>query len=121
MDFTRLLAIVAGLFNAGASMAMPQVAEVPTAPIAITGVTVIDVIAGAHRTNVTVLIRNGWIEPIAPKSAFRVRPRDSTGRGKFLIPGLWDMHTHHQGTGADSVDLFVAKGIVGTRDTGRDH
>jgi hypothetical protein len=30
------------------------------------------------------------------------------------------MHTHHQGTGADLVDLFVAKGIVGTRDMGGD-
>jgi imidazolonepropionase-like amidohydrolase len=42
------------------------------------------------------------------------------GKGKFLIPGLWDMHAHHQGTGADSLDLFVAKGIVGTRDMGGD-
>jgi hypothetical protein len=30
------------------------------------------------------------------------------------------MHTHHQGTGAQSLDLFVAKGIVGTRDMGGD-
>jgi hypothetical protein len=65
-------------------MAIQQVAEVPSAAIAITVVTVIDVISGAHRTNLTVLIRNG------------------------------------QGTGADSVDLLVAKGIVGTRDMGGD-
>jgi imidazolonepropionase-like amidohydrolase len=42
------------------------------------------------------------------------------GKGKFLIPGLWDMHSHHQGTGAEAVDLFVAKGVVGTRDMGAD-
>jgi hypothetical protein len=30
------------------------------------------------------------------------------------------MHTHHQGTGAESLDLFVAKGVVGTRDMGGD-
>jgi imidazolonepropionase-like amidohydrolase len=30
------------------------------------------------------------------------------------------MHSHHQGTGADSLNLFVAKGIVGTRDMGGD-
>lgn len=50
-------------------------------------------------------------------------PRGATrldGRGKFLIPGLWDMHSHHQGTGAEAVDLFVAKGVVGTRDMGAD-
>ncbi len=50
-------------------------------------------------------------------------PRDATriaGSGKFLIPGLWDMHSHHQATGADWEDLFVAKGVVGTRDMGSD-
>jgi len=36
------------------------------------------------------------------------------------MPGLWDMHTHYQATGAESLDLFVAKGIVGTRDMGGD-
>jgi hypothetical protein len=30
------------------------------------------------------------------------------------------MHTHHQGTGADWLDLFIAKGVVGTRDMGGD-
>jgi imidazolonepropionase-like amidohydrolase len=30
------------------------------------------------------------------------------------------MHTHHQGTGAECLDLFVAKGVVGTRDMGGD-
>jgi hypothetical protein len=30
------------------------------------------------------------------------------------------MHTHHQGTGADCLDLFIAKGVVGTRDMGGD-
>ena len=30
------------------------------------------------------------------------------------------MHSHHQGTGAESLDLFVAKGVVGTRDMGGD-
>ena len=30
------------------------------------------------------------------------------------------MHSHHQGTGADCLDLFIAKGVVGTRDMGGD-
>ena len=50
-----------------------------------------------------------------PRGATRVN-----GKGKFLIPGLWDMHSHHQGTGADCLDLFIAKGVVGTRDMGGD-
>jgi len=30
------------------------------------------------------------------------------------------MHSHHQGSGSGAVDLFVAKGVVGTRDMGAD-
>jgi hypothetical protein len=30
------------------------------------------------------------------------------------------MHSHHQVTSAESVDLFVAKGVIGTRDMGAD-
>lgn len=91
-----------------------------SAPVAVTGVTLIDVETGAHRTAVTVLIQGDRIAAIGSKVAI---PRGATrvsGKGKFLIPGLWDMHTHHQGTGAESLDLFVAKGIVGTRDMGGD-
>lgn len=36
------------------------------------------------------------------------------------IPALWDMHTHHEGTGEPSLALFVANGVTGTRDMGSD-
>jgi imidazolonepropionase-like amidohydrolase len=91
-----------------------------SAPVALTDITLIDIETGARRTAVTVLTQGDRIAAIGPIVAV---PRGATrvsGRGKFLIPGLWDMHTHHQGTGAESLDLFVAKGIVGTRDMGGD-
>jgi len=50
-----------------------------------------------------------------PESAARV-----DGKGKFLIPGLWDMHSHLQACGAGLTDIFIAKGVVGTRDMGSD-
>src|SRR5258708_14489215 len=43
------------------------------------------------------------------------------GTGEFLIPGLWDMHTHvyFDSTAADGTDLvlplFLANGITGVR------
>ncbi len=40
-------------------------------------------------------------------------------KGKFLIPGLWDMHSHHQGTGRFAGPFF-GKRNVGTRDMGGD-
>lgn len=128
MAFTRILGILACLINAGPMTPLPrntstaaeQVADLPSEPVAILGVTVIDVITGAHRTNVTVLIRKGRIEAIAPNVSVPAHATRLDGNAKFLIPGLWDMHSHHQGTGAESVDLFIAKGIVGTRDMGGD-
>ena len=89
-------------------------------PVAITDVTVIDVTTGQRQNGVTVVTRGDRIATIGrgvpvPPGAARVN-----GRGKFLIPGLWDMHSHHQGTGADCLDLFIAKGVVGTRDMGGD-
>src|SRR5262245_56460012 len=88
--------------------------------VAIADVTVIDVATGSLQRGVTVVAQGERIVGIGPRMAV---PRGATkvdGKGKFLIPGLWDMHTHHQGTGADCLDLFIAKGVVGTRDMGGD-
>ena len=128
MKRTRALAILACLINALLLWAPPLsgltaaqgIANFSSAPIAIIHVTVIDVITGAHRTNVTVLIRNGRIDAIGPAISIPPDAVRLNGKAKFLIPGLWDMHTHHQAIGADWLDLFVAKGIVGTRDMGGD-
>jgi predicted amidohydrolase YtcJ len=41
------------------------------------------------------------------------------GRGKYLIPGLWDMHVHHIGgynDGTKVLPRLVAYGITGVKD-----
>jgi imidazolonepropionase-like amidohydrolase len=39
------------------------------------------------------------------------------GRGKYLIPGLWDMHVHTVVPAGDEVlTLYVANGVTGIRD-----
>jgi hypothetical protein len=88
--------------------------------IAITDVTVIDVRSGAKQAGVTVVTNGGEIAGIGravpvPPGAVRV-----DGAGKVLIPGLWDMHSHNQASGAESLDLYLAHGVVGTRDMGSD-
>src|SRR5579872_4723074 len=80
--------------------------------VAITDVTVIDVATGRQQNGVTVVTHGERIVGIGsrvtiPRGATRVN-----GKGRFLIPGLWDMHTHHQASGADCLDLFIAKGVV---------
>ena len=88
--------------------------------IAISNVTVIDVLSGTKQAAVTVVTKGGEIAGVGrgapvPPGAVRV-----DGAGKFLIPGLWDMHSHNQASGAESLDLYLAHGVVGTRDMGSD-
>lgn len=93
-------------------------------PVAIVGVTVIDVETGRRIPDSVVVVRDGVIESVGP----RVRvPRDARrvdGRNRFLIPGLWDMHVHTlpQSTRPRALTtflpLFVANGVTGVRDMG---
>jgi imidazolonepropionase-like amidohydrolase len=79
----------------------------------------------------TVVVSAGVIEWIGAASDHK-RPAHKNelefdARGKFLIPGLWDMHTHVAGISADPawsknvlLPLLVANGITGIRDMGGD-
>lgn len=64
--------------------------------IAFTGVTVIDVVDGAAEPGQTVIVTGDRITAVGAADGV-VAPTGATvidGRGKFLIPGLWDMHAH---------------------------
>lgn len=88
--------------------------------LAITSVTVIDVASGERQPNVSVLIDGERIVAVGPGVPIPPDARRVNGAGKFLIPGLWDMHAHYQFAGAETADLFVANGVLGTRDMGAD-
>jgi imidazolonepropionase-like amidohydrolase len=92
----------------------------PEAVVAITGVTVIDVVSGVRRADVDVLMQGERITGLGPRLKVPIGATRISGKGKFLIPGLWDMHSHHQASGSEAVDLFVANGVTGTRDMGAD-
>src|SRR5258705_468028 len=87
--------------------------------MAITHVTVIDVAAGKTIPEQTVVIRGRRIASVgdAGTTTLPERAEPIDGSGKYLIPGLWDMHVH-----LDSTDLtpLVALGITGARDMGGD-
>ena len=92
----------------------------PATTIAITHVTVIDVTGGPPRTDATVVVRGNRIVSVGAADSLQM-PADAqvvVGRGKFLIPGLWDMHVHAAWPNiADAVgELFVANGVTGVRD-----
>jgi hypothetical protein len=106
---------------AGSAPAQPA-AITPVAPrrLAITLVNVVDVVEGRILPNRTVTINGDVIEGVTENGAPPAGARVIDGQAKFLIPGLWDMHSHHQASGADSLDLYLANGVVGTRDMGSD-
>ena len=89
--------------------------HVPQASVVIRNVTVIDTINGAARPDMTVTIIGDRIAEIEESSNAAI-PRVAhvlDGRGKFLIPGLWDMHVHPHGK--EYLALFVANGVTGIR------
>lgn len=98
----------------------PALSQSPDSSIAITSVTVVDVGTGEENAAMTVVIKAGQIVDVGRRVSIPPGSTKVDGTGKFLIPGLWDMHSHHQVTGAETLDLFLAKGVVGTRDMGGD-
>src|SRR2546423_1416996 len=64
------------------------------AQVTLTNVTVVDVRTGQTQPGMTVLIDSGRILSIAANQGAPTRGRRIDGTGKFLIPGLWDMHVH---------------------------
>lgn len=91
--------------------------------LAITSVTIIDVSAAteeaAIQTDRTVIIRAGRISDGGNSSTTAV-PADAQridGRGKYLIPGLWDMHVHVLSPRKEAfLPLLIANGVTGVRD-----
>jgi imidazolonepropionase-like amidohydrolase len=73
--------------------------------------------------NQTLIIKNGKIHKIAHTSQLNLSQKNKIidGNGKYLIPGLWDTHVHFafiKELAPNMLDLFLAYGITGVRDTG---
>src|SRR5262245_18841964 len=99
------------------------VLAVPQSPdLAINNVTVIDVATGARAPRSTVLLKDNRITAVGPSASVTIPSgaRRVDGRGKFLIPGLWDMHVHLSMTGRSALALNLANGVTGVRDMGGD-
>jgi imidazolonepropionase-like amidohydrolase len=92
-------------------------------PLVITDVTVIEGTASPARPHMTVVVEGGRIIAIDTATSASI-PRGATlvsGSGKFLMPGLWDMHVHLAKAGEHALDLFLAHGVTSVRDMGGDY
>jgi len=119
---TRLLLFLV-LLHAIASIAAGQ-----EHIVAITHVNVIDATGVPVHADMTVIVRGKQIAQLGKSGAILI-PKSAKlvdGKGKFLIPGLWDMHVHEmfgEWIPADekiTPALFVANGVTGVRDMGGD-
>ena len=85
--------------------------------LVLTHVTVIDATGAPARREMTVVITGDRITELGPARKVRIlkgaRVVDATG--KFLIPGLWDMHVHWFGFDKSYLRLFIANGVMGVR------
>ena len=102
-------------------------AQSSPAVLIIHNVTLIDATGGPEQPHRTVIVRDGKIEAISDASEASSRKLSGVhvnGTGKFLIPGLWDMHVHMVfgdwfPRGKDvTLPLFIANGVTGVRDMG---
>jgi imidazolonepropionase-like amidohydrolase len=85
-------------------------------------VTLIDVKDGRLNSEMTLVVTGNRISAIGRAGKVRV-PKDAEvvdASGKFLIPGLWDMHSHFlfESFREPFIKLLVANGITGVRDLG---
>lgn len=111
----RLLALLLLLALPARTAPPPAPTAEKARPLVLTHVTVIDATGAPAQADRTVVILGDRIAEIGAGASVRV-PRDAQvvdATGKFLIPGLWDMHVHwlHR----DYLPLFIANGVTGIR------
>ncbi|WP_271078325.1 amidohydrolase family protein [Aurantiacibacter sp. MUD61] len=118
-----LLASIATLSFAACASVPANVAMAQSADMLIRNVTVIDPDGRTSTPVQDVYILDGRIVEIADSgSSGRVAEQVTEGEGRYLIPGLMDMHAHtsfrpvHQ----PSLTLMLANGVTGVREMGSD-
>ncbi len=81
--------------------------------LAFTHVTVIDATGAPALPDMTVVIGGNRITEVAERARVPKNAQVIDAAGKFLIPGLWDMHDHPPD--AEYLPIFIANGVTGIR------
>src|SRR5580658_6396603 len=84
-------------------------------PLVFIHATVIDATGAPAQPDVTVVITGDRITAMGQSASAQTpaNARIVDATGKFLIPGLWDMHVHWYAQ--DYLPLFIANGVTGVR------
>jgi imidazolonepropionase-like amidohydrolase len=87
--------------------------------VVISNATVLDPDSPTPRRDQVVVVRGTRIEAVSDARTARIPAgaRVIDARGKFVIPGMWDMHVHTDISGGRPLlGLYVAAGVTGVRD-----
>lgn len=113
------LLVLTGLTHtAHVSSRPPTARSLTDTPLVFDDVTVIDVAQGRRLSAQRVVIVGNRITRMGAARTVSI-PKGAQvvdARGKFLIPGLWDMHTHSDRDIDVFYPLFIANGVTGIRD-----
>ncbi len=96
------------------------------ADLVVRNANIVDVGTGNISENQTIEIRNGGIAGIHDSDTEIAGNETIDASGKYVIPGLWDMHVHFRGgdtlvaENKDLLDLYIANGVTTVRDAGGD-
>jgi imidazolonepropionase-like amidohydrolase len=108
------VALAAGVLWPERLPGVPPAAEL----LVVESARIVDLESATLGPPVTVTIENGRIRALDPAPGSGGSGTAVDGRGKFLIPGLWDMHVHLPLKLSTHLHLplFVAHGVTAVRD-----
>jgi len=88
--------------------------------IAIVGGTLIDGTGAAPVPDAAVVIQNGRIVAVGPRSKVKIPKHANVvdAHGKTILPGLWDMHAHFEQV--EWGPIYLAAGVTTVRDCGNE-
>jgi imidazolonepropionase-like amidohydrolase len=92
-----------------------------TGTFAFVGAMVIDGTGKPPIPNATVVTSGGKIIAVGPSSSVKI-PKDAQRidvTGKYIIPGLWDMHAHYEQV--EWGPIYLAAGVTTVRDVGNEY
>jgi imidazolonepropionase-like amidohydrolase len=106
---------MAALTELSTKFAAPRAQE-----LALVGATVIDGTGKPPIEHATVLVRGSTIVAVGPSAQVKVsdNARKIDASGKYIIPGLWDMHAHYEQV--EWGPIYLAAGVTTIRDVGNE-
>jgi hypothetical protein len=91
-----------------------------TGTLALVGATLIDGTGRSPVPNATVVTQNGKIVSAGPGDQVQI-PGDAVRideHGRYIVPGLWDMHAHYEQV--EWGPIYLAAGVTTVRDVGNE-